>query len=422
MSEYIENFLQQNYNKSDRKRLGRIVETAISSRPMSPECRVVVNIPVYHQERCLFRTLKHYLDQEVIDNNRNFEVITLINGPMSVDITASAPFRDANRFKESFPEFSLTIASANYQKTALRIGRIRKDLAGLTIERVMQSPGVDISKLVLTTHDADLVAVPSYYISHLVQEFDNNPNLGGLTGFVGYPYEDFYGNHLLLAFQRYVDVFEAILRHREDHFVMRGGNSAFRLLDYMEAGGHKRNRVSENRPLYHSLRRMGKEVKFSRELEIITSPRRHITAQITGVPQASRYNEFGKENDLAQFYQVPEDELIIPEIATKVTSPSFVSNLREELQVFYGRHLGSLYQSGEYDISREEHLTTGEHTLQSRYEHLERLYPDKLERLRMEMKRAAMIVGLQISFDGSNIKIDGIHKLRSQVLKRYNNY
>ena len=169
---------------------------------MSKNCRLVFNIASLHCEKGVSTTLLSFLDQRCKEKDPNFEIIILINGPEGVDIKNSIAYNDAIAVKNRYSELKLTIAESTYTKDELTISRVRKDLGGLTLRRASKTEGVDIANLILVTQDADLININDEYVENVVEEFDKNPKLEALTGFIDHPYEDFYSDHLFLTVQK----------------------------------------------------------------------------------------------------------------------------------------------------------------------------------------------------------------------------
>jgi hypothetical protein len=95
--------------------------------------------------------------------------------------------------------------------------------------------------------------------------------------------------------------------------------------------------MSELRPVAVSMGKQNpKATQFSRELgTVTTSARRQLMAIGTNIPLSRSHDSFGEQGDLAERYQVPAEELRIPEVANKVTSPDFLQKLQNELNCLY---------------------------------------------------------------------------------------
>lgn len=429
-------FFAQHYNDKDLKRLDAISSSAVTTGNMFPDCALTVNIPAYYQERRLDDTLLHYLTQDAIFyRNPRFEVVVLINGPQGVNLENSQSYQDALNvlnYVEGNPEYEdmirMTVATAHYQKGAVRIGRIRKDLAGLTLRRACETEGLDIENLVLVTNDADLIDVPSSYVSEIVKKFRSNQRLAALTGLIDYPYADFSTDHLFLTTQRYTDILDTITRHRGGHFILHGGNSAFRVGPYMEAGGIRRNRVSELRPLLTALKGRGADaVAFDKRMSIVTNARRQLAAIASRVPVVDRYRNFTQKGDLAESFQVPEDEVVLPEAGHKVTSVGFTGLLQRELQAIFDHRMLTFARRAEAKLGNDHNdqdvdLNLGKNRLEVVYRGLLTTNPEEMIKQEREMKLAGLLMGIKIHFIGRRIFIADIDKLRRGVVKKYSNY
>lgn len=407
----FKSYLTESFRGFDVKRIDHALETAQVSEgneKMSPQCRVVITIPALHTERNLSRTLSQYLTQLSTEPAQSgFEIIILVNGPQKLDggkfdLTDSVAYKEVLAFMNKFPKLRITLAVANYPEGSQRIGLIRKDLGALTIQRALDSDGVDLSNLVMVTNDADLHGLSDGYVDSIADAFGADAKLAAMTGFVDYPYEDFYSDHLFLTVQRFVDMLEIMRRHKLDKMTLRGGNTMIRLSDYIAAGGHNRSRKSENLPIYkHILRNKGPEaVAFDRHrTRITTSSRRQIAAINQGTPLVDRYQTFGKEGDLAEKYQVPRDQLRLSEVVHKVTAPNFKELLRQEIQSVYDRSLSHSEDIADVD--------DGGAVLGAK------------KRSQEFMRRAAFYLGFELTFKNDLVEIGSIEKLKELVLRKY---
>lgn len=392
----INEFIRKKFIRPEQKKLKEMEASLVTEGPMSKDCRLVFNIPCFFGEKGLQKTLLTFLNQHASTEGPDFEVIVLVNGPDGSNIENSAAYKDALAIQNRFPELKLTIAKTTYPKEELRIGRIRKDLAAITLKRASQTSGVDIGNLIIVTQDADLIDMDEHYVENVVREFDQQPDLSALTGFIDHPREDFYSDHLFLTVQRFTDIIEIINRYRHNNFPLRGGNSAFRVSHYLQAGGHSRSRLWEHMNLSRSFREENPDsVKFiGKRAKITTSARRQIVAIEKGVKLIDRYKTFGIEGDLAEDYQKPVEETVLPEMTHKVTSPQFKDLLQEELQ--------SIYDS---KIKIEEKSLQGDDP-----------------RIEKNMKTAARFMGIRIHFEERKVFVDDISQLREDIMKKYSNF
>lgn len=397
--EDVELFIAKRFSVAEQKKLSETESSSVDSGPMSPNCRLVFNIASLHSEKGLGKTLLTFLDQRgrFKDKDDEFEIVVLVNGPEGTDVTNSIAYQEAMEIKRRYHELKLTISYATYPKEQLTISRIRKDLAGLSLRRASKTEGVDIANLILVTQDADLYNINDQFVANVLDDFDANPKLQALTGFIDHPREDFYADHLFLTVQRFTDMLEVITRSKYNNFPLRGGNSAFRVKGYMEMGGHDSNRrLWEHMDLNRKLRQKDPEsVKFAgRRAQITTSARRQIVAIDKGVLQNERYKTFGREGDLAEEYQKPNAEMQIPERSHKITSKDFASLLQKELQSIYSAKL-----------KIEEKTSTRENS--------------RIEQL---MKKTAVYIGISIHFESGSVIIDDISKLRDNIIKKFSNF
>jgi hypothetical protein len=406
-------YLDDGFRAFDKKRLEASRQGTLESdgnEHMDPGCRIVINIAALHTEKHLQCTLERYLAQQVSSKHGNeavFEVFILVNGPQSfngerLDLTKTKAHEDVLDFMSKHPQLKISLAHANYPEGSLKIGLIRKDLAALTMKRALSSEGVDLDKLILVTSDADLAELAPQYIETIDEVFDKRADVAAMVGFVDYPHEDFYSDHLFLTVQRFVDVLETMRRFKMEKLTLRGGNSMIRLPDYVRAGGHLRSRKSENLPIYrHIIREKGPSaVVFDRHrTKITTSARRQIAAINQGTPLVDRYQSFGKPGDLAEKYQVPSDELELSEVVHKVTSSNFSNLLAHELQSIYDRAIGGGSDVGDLD---DGGTILGKNIKTQEF-----------------MKRAGFYLGIRIDFEDDRLRVQDISKLRALILKKY---
>lgn len=395
----------------DRDRIEREEQNGLVSdgnEKMSKDCKIVITIPAFHTEKHLARTLLQYLKQLPEDpgEEAKFEIIILVNGPQKMgheklDLTRSIAYEEVLKFMERNPRLKVFLTYANYPEGSQKIGLIRKDLGALTVRRALESSEVELRDLVMVTNDADLQELSPEYITSIAAQFGNNAKLAAMTGFVDYPYEDFYADHLFLTVQRFVDMLETMRRFKMGKTTLRGGNTMIRLADYVASGGHNRARKSENLPIYrHILAHSGPDgVSFDRHnTKIVTSSRRQIAAIADGVPLVDRYKSFGKEGDLAEKYQAPREKLLISEKVHKVTSPDFINLLTHELQTIYERAVSDMSELADVDDGGAL---------------------GRLSKTEEFMKRAAFYLGFQIEFHDGNLKVKNIDKLKGLILEKY---
>lgn len=390
--EEIDAFVQSKYSGNPLKRLRGIEAAGMTRGFMDPQCRVAVNIPALFSERALGNTLDLYARQSALGNGTPFEIDVLINGPDGVDLENSDAMWDALAAQESSP-VPINIYSANYMKGECQIGRIRRDLAVIAIRRALTSGHADPGELVLVTNDADGRDATPEYIDTIATTFANNPGLGGATGFIDLPREDFQNDHLLLAAHRTSQMFEMIYRAKHPHHpsTMRGGNSAFRVRDYVRGGGHPNARISEHRYLYLSIVKtpgLSVEILPRRLATIVTDARRQLTTMATGEPVSASYRNFGKPGDVAEIYHAGPNT-IIPAESPRADSPEFVAALTRELRAMVCKFF-------------RLHETAPTETVQTWF------------------RRAAHFAGITLDFDAENLPVvRNADVLRANILSRY---
>lgn len=390
----ISDFLIAKHGPKGLDALQEIRSREISSGPMQPNCRVVVNMPVLNLEKNLYNALAQYSNQDLSKQGKEFVVALLINGPMGVDLESSEPYKAARKFMVDHPEVKVVIRTVNYPKETVNISRIRKDAAGLSLMEAAEVNGLDLDNLIQFTHDADLQKLAPDYLSKHVKVLDENPRLGAIAGFYDYPDADFHQDHLFLATQKFEDILTFISNSKSTNHILKGGATAFRTRDYIASGGiGDTKKMSELRPVYKGLMARDKEsVLFSRQIgTVTTSARRQMMALGQNIPLSSAHDDFGKKGDLAERYQAPIGELQIPEVANKVTSPGFNEKLEKQLT--------SLYKKMRRMRERTEATVIID-----------------------LFKRAGFYAGIKLEIENEKIVIKDMSVLKKNILERYTNY
>jgi len=386
---------------SSRKHVRDIEGTLVTHGNMSLGTRLIVNIPAHFSEMNLTRTLGEYAKQDLPYDQ--FEVFVLVNGLRGADLADSAAYKDAIAFQQRNPGLPLIVGMTSYAAQELSIGQIRKEMAIVSMKRAIESGVPDVSDMVLVTNDADVQKLHGGYLSYIVQQFLADPNLSAISGFEHYPMEDFDSDHVFYALQRFLDVYSLLKRRRDGRVTLKGLNAAYRLGSYARVGGFANKHMGEDRRLVsafkkedpHSLRAEGPR----QGMTIVTSARRQLAALGKGVLLADRYWDFGGEGDIGNFYRVPKDELRIPNRTRKFTDRSFRTEIQRQLAHFY--HLQALKYSS----------------------------PASIAKIEGEMKLAAAIIGIRISFkrnygepSGTILVVDGLEKMKELMAKKLNRF
>lgn len=388
----IDAFMSRHYNAHELHRLKRVKATEVGAA-MTSKCRVVINVPVLYKEKGLYQSLSQYLNQDLDKDEKDkkeFVVAVYVNGPNGVDLANTGPYKAALKFMADHPRVKVVLRKCNYDPKETNISRIRRDGIGLTLMDAAKVEGLDLDNLIQINHDADLQAISSDYLSGHVKVFDENPQLAAIGGFCDYPEADFYQDHLFLAAQKFEDILTLMMASKYDSFALKGGASAVRTKDYISAGGlGRRRKMSELRPLYQKFKEEDpNSIILSRKVgTITTSARRQIMALGNDVPLSRSHDNFGEEGDLADRYQAPLDKLQIPEVANKVTSPSFKEKLEKQLSHFYDREL--MYNRG------------GE------------------EQVNQFFRRAGFFSGLKLEFKDKKVIIKDMEVMKKNILAKY---
>ena len=278
VNDFLDN--QQYFSRIDRLRIQETEGLFVSNRPICKDVEEIVTIPAFYLEKNLFKTISLYLNQNDYETEK-FALIILVNGPSEIDISSSKAYKDVLNAQNEFPELTIGFSRVVYEldkNGKIIFGRIRKDLSALALLEAANA-GIDIRKLILVTNDADVLYIPPKYLLR-IDEIFNSDKEGvskpvALTMDYDHPMEDYKRNHYLFATRRFLDFLEIIERH-SDNIFMRRGNSAYRAIDYIEAGGFTDVRVFETVPLTKNLLKLGKKIVYNRDknLRILTSSRR----------------------------------------------------------------------------------------------------------------------------------------------------
>lgn len=400
----LRSYTDKSQRGSEIESLLQAEASALTSGPMNPSTRLAVLIPAHHQERRLSDTLRQYRRQTLQGTGR-FEIVVLINGPVGVNLETSPAYQQAANVQR---ELHATVAFKNYSEREQSIGKIRDDLALLALRRANLSQ-IDSSRLIVVTNDADLIQMKTNYLERVLKKFDDSPDLSAMSGPYKYSNEELALDHRLLAAQRLEDVMQMIIRRERGHFPLYGGNSAFRVNDFMEVGGHGRRKVGVNRDLRKKLQRSGKHIGFSWAMQVVTSGRRHQAALASNIPVMERHRTFGRKGDINSHYLKPSEAIILPEIGTKVTSPNFPQALNPEFQAEYDKLLGAaMFRNGlPYGTKISESIGS---------------MPEEVAKSQEYMSRAAAILGIKLCFKGEKVYVKGIGKFRDTVIRRYSGH
>lgn len=376
------------------------LKRAVDHAPMTADCRIVVNIPARCTEESLKQTLSYYSKPEILEgiDPSKIEINVLVNGRQTDSPHDSIAAQDVRQFQDEHPELKVNLLTTTYDQPV--ISRIRRDIAQVSLMRAADAQ-VDLDKLVIITHDADLVDLPARYFRNVLDEFDNNPKLGCLQAPVDYPSNEIAEDPALQIVQRFNDTYDTISRHKERYIPLKQqNNSAYRASAYLNAGGHSKDRrVTEDKELVKSLQKTGGEaVKFSasRKVKSIYSARRQRAAKQSGVLQSDRYHTFGTEKDLSAKFGVLEDE-------TKMSDyDNTVQSVDRELKAFYGMQISNTYKY----ISRSK--STRGLSLEAMVAYLEANSPHTLDALHRRIQRSGYYVGVELNFKHGSLNVASV--------------
>ena len=418
----LEKHLDRHYQPSDYNRVLRAAQQGETRGGMNPNCRVAVNIPAYYNEPRLGKTLAKYFNQASGQfPHCAFEVDVLVNGPEGVDLAASPAYFAAIAEQRLHPKHNVNVFTLNYAPEDQLIGKIRGDLASMTLVRAVNS-GIDLTGFALVTNDADLIGLPNDYLRRIDARFRADQSIDGISGPVLYPRAGLSSDDLVLATQRFHDFLEIIKRHRTGYIRMRGGNSAFRASRYIEAGGHRKLRIAENRPLAESMtdKRPG-SVVYDRGTYIYTSPRRQLFATANEQLVSTRYKAFSRKGDLAEEFRKPIDDVVFPEKRHSVTNPGFPTMLAHEISSVFEHDITSIVMK---DRRKAKSAAVTERKLArltpaELYAEAVDRSPEAVAELIEEFRLAAYFLGVQLAFRNDEIGITRYSPLKRGVLERY---
>lgn len=332
VNDFLDN--QQYFSRIDRLRIQETEGLFVSNRPICKDVEEIVTIPAFYLEKNLFKTISLYLNQNDYETEK-FALIILVNGPSEIDISSSKAYKDVLNAQNEFPELTIGFSRVVYEldkNGKIIFGRIRKDLSALALLEAANA-GIDIRKLILVTNDADVLYIPPKYLLR-IDEIFNSDKEGvskpvALTMDYDHPMEDYKRNHYLFATRRFLDFLEIIERH-SDNIFMRGGNSAYRAIDYIEAGGFTDVRVFETVPLTKNLLKLGKKIVYNRDknLRILTSSRRISYAARSRESLIHPYGSFGSQAENMMYEDDTQATLFI-------SSDSFLESLEGYIQATY---------------------------------------------------------------------------------------
>lgn len=385
---------------------------------MDEQCRVSIQIPVHFKERNLFRALECYAKQIWPDWNkldyRNYEVSLLINGPESENLNEKYFVDMVRKFRSQYPWFRLNLYFCNYNN--FNISLARRDLASFSLQRASDS-WVDINSLAIVTNDADALWYPSNYVSRIMHQFDQDPNLHIQTGVIEYPREDYFANHLLLAVNRFYQYFESILNHKKNRFTVRWWNTAIRASIYAESWWHDYHRLKrENLPIYQFVRSHYwlDSVKRDPVMRLVTNARRALFALETWC-LAKQHANFWKEWDFSSQYLTDIDSLILPERDIKVTNSNFDAMLEDQINSYYSKLASDMW----FILKRKEEWTL-------EFEEAKQRSVQEINLLNQNLKKAAWLLWIEIEFITLPswefyVHVSNMDKLRRGIIERYNN-
>ncbi len=341
--------------------------------PFAPETKAVICVPCHDGEKNLSSALYRYLHLESAQQAQ-IEICVLVNSPLEKE---SSAYKTATAFFARHKSLKGTVYVHGYEPDT-PLENIRMDLLKLVKERAVSSA----TSPILVSQDADNIYHSPFFVDEVVGQFEVDPELDAVAGFVDYPVEDLGQDHIFYVMQVFEDVLEAKIREKTGQVVMRGANSAFRA-STLDHPAFESAFAPNNAPVFLKPRPPVEGIKIvaNDELGWVTSSARRQMSALgaqTPIRLAHRYSQ--------------DIQIILSESAHKVTSEGFSGVLADELSALYS----TAVQNQPYGLDAA--------TLQTLF----------LE--------TAQEMLLRISFEADSIHVDDITELRDQLLRDHSRF
>lgn len=284
---------------------------------MDPNCRIIISMPAFHEERGIYHTLEQWANQvdkegKPIDKSI-YEIDIAVNRE-----EGTAPDRtmdEIKRFQTEHPDVHVNVIDVIFPKGQGGVGAARKIVTDVALQRSVNRGTKQTAPLYIESEDADLMEIDTRAISNLIDKFDRNPSIDALRGKQDLEPQILKENDYLF-FERRVERFsEYLLRDsrlrpdinpdaesRWNTVVLGGWNSAFTAEAYALIGGYQKVKIGEDVDIGSRISLMrgsvdekGNITPNTRVIDTVrnvgqSNPRRFIYALITG---KHAYHTFG---------------------------------------------------------------------------------------------------------------------------------
>jgi len=330
------------------------------NEPMNENCRLVIAIPSYKEEKNIYHTLEQYACQKDKEGKaikpETFEIIILDNHPEGGQRDKTQ--EEVARFKKDHPELKVRYVYKEFPKEEASMGNIRKHLNDLALSR-SRKRSKQAGDLILVSNDADLEGLSSQYLDVIKNDFDKNEKIDAITGKLDYPKEAYEKLPIIHASRRLWQYFDIIMRHKYLKTPeLMGGNSAMRAGTYAALGGYNpRSGLGEDLEMGWMLKRARgdyapEHMKYENKAMLITDPRRAILTYVEGKPHIKQHEDFIQNHqvrDLTWEQLLPKDrEKFEEEVFEKEADAlyQFYSNVswmpKTEFEEYFKRAMGFL--------------------------------------------------------------------------------
>lgn len=219
------------------------------SEPMTPECRLVVCIPVAgHQEgQNIYASLDNYKNQrsqsdDSILDPKKYEIILYVNHPEGKE--PDETLTEIQRFKDDNPLIPVKIIYETLDKADANMYRIRKIISDATVLRHHRR-GQSAPDLLLVSNDADNKGMSPYYLDNYISKFDRADEEGiirdGIAGRLDWDPEVMRTNpmvYLTTRLSQYMEIQNRHPRSGSPYYNTSGANFAFKSSIYAAVGGY----------------------------------------------------------------------------------------------------------------------------------------------------------------------------------------
>ncbi len=156
--------------------------------PMSSECRVAIQIPVYNEEVNIYHVLKEWASQLSLQGEllapSVYEINLLNNGPR--DYERDNTLAEVERFHHDFPSIKLNVLDVEFLIETGNVGMARKLTTDIILQRSLNRPN-QRGPLYIESGDADMFEIDKHTLVKSIQRLDSKPYLDGVSGQGDFP-------------------------------------------------------------------------------------------------------------------------------------------------------------------------------------------------------------------------------------------